>query len=241
MSVPSDPPHAPAAGDLPRVPAPSGAPHATAPRVVSGSPAPSLASQPSAASVAVDGHASQPSAASVAVAGHASPPAAKVPQSADDLYRGAESALRRHDPRTAERVLGRLVAEFPQSPLVEQALYDRARIAYQQRSWSAAREHLRALLALPSPRLVEQARYLDCRIAVETNDHGAAACLAAYRRAYPRSPHAAEVLAWLVQLDYTAGGCRAAAAQIAELAQQYPRGKLASAWRARCPSRSEKQ
>ncbi len=166
---------------------------------------------------------------------------AKLPATADDLYRDAESALRRRDSRTADRVLAKLVADFPQSPLVEQALYDRARIAYQQRSWSAARTHLDNLLALPSPRLVEQARYLECRIFVDTHDEGAAACLDNYRRAYPRSPHAADVLGMLVQLDHAAGGCRAAAARIDELARKHPHSKLAAAWRARCPSRSEER
>ena len=132
-------------------------------------------------------------------------------------------------------MLARLVAQHPSSLLVEQALYDRARIAYQQRSWAAARSHLDQLLALPSPKLVEQARYLACRIDVDTKDNGAAACLDAYRRDYPRSPHAADVLAMLVQLDYAAGGCRGAAARITELLHQHASSKLAAAWRKRCP------
>jgi TolA-binding protein len=180
----------------------------------------------------------QPAAAPVPDKRPAAPP---PPATADDLYRDAESALRSRDSRTADRVLAKLVAEFPQSPLVEQALYDRARIAYQQRSWSAARTHLDNLLALPSPRLVEQARYLECRVFVDTHDEGAAACLDNYRRAYPRSPHAADMLGMLVQLDHAAGGCRAAAARIDELVRKHPHSKLAAAWRARCPSRSEQR
>jgi outer membrane protein assembly factor BamD (BamD/ComL family) len=152
----------------------------------------------------------------------------------DDLYRKAEAALAQRDRRAADGLLARLVAQHPQSALVEQALYDRARIAYQQRSWSAARKHLDQLLALPAPRLVEQARYLECRIAVNTQDNGAAACLDAYRRAYPRSPHGADVLAMLVQLEHSAGGCPRAAARIDQLVQQHPASKLARAWRVRC-------
>jgi outer membrane protein assembly factor BamD (BamD/ComL family) len=162
------------------------------------------------------------------------------PATADDLYRDAEVALRRRDSRAADRILATLVAMHPQSPLVEQALYDRARIAYEQRAWAAARKHLGDLLALPAPRLVEQARYLECRIAIDTNDNGASACLDAYRRAYPRSPHAVDVLGMLVQLDHAAGGCAAAAPRITELEVRHPRSKLAAAWRARCPlQRSE--
>jgi outer membrane protein assembly factor BamD (BamD/ComL family) len=150
------------------------------------------------------------------------------------MYREAEAALGRGDARTADRLLARMVAEHAQSPLVEQALYDRARIAYQQRAWAAARKHLDQLMALPAPRLVEQARYLECRIAINTQDNGAVACLEAYRRAYPRSPHAPDVLAMLVQLAHADGGCRAAAAHITELMREHPASKLAAAWRARC-------
>jgi TolA-binding protein len=166
----------------------------------------------------------------------ATPPVKAAPLAVgpDDLYRDAEAALVRRDLRAADRMLARLVTQHPQSALVEQALYDRARIAYQQRAWSAARSHLDSLLALPAPRLVEQARYLECRIAVDTQDNGATSCLDTYRRAYPRSPHAADTLAMLVQLDHAAGGCVRAAARIAELVQQHPSNKLAKAWRARC-------
>jgi hypothetical protein len=120
--------------------------------------------------------------------------------------------LAARDTAAAERALARLVTEYASSPLVEQALYERARIAYQQRAWATARRHLDRLLALPATRLAEPGQYLACRIAVEARDGEAAACLVAYRKAHPRSPHDHDVPGMLVQLDHAAGGCRGCAA-----------------------------
>ncbi|MEO8703163.1 MAG: outer membrane protein assembly factor BamD [Kofleriaceae bacterium] len=159
------------------------------------------------------------------------PPA---PATADELYRTAETALAKRDAGAADRAFDRLVTAYPASPLVEQALYERALIAHRAHAWGTARRHLDRLLALPAPRLAEPARYLACRIAVEAHDGEAASCLVDYRRSYPRSPHDRDVLALLVQLDHAANGCAGARARIAELVRRYPTAPLATAWTTRC-------
>jgi TolA-binding protein len=153
----------------------------------------------------------------------------------DELYRAAEAALAARDLAAADRALAVLVTEHPGSPLLDQALYERARIAYQQRAWPAARSHLARLAGLPSTLLAEPGHYLRCRVAVEARDPSAATCLAGYRAAFPRSPHDLDALALLAQLAYDRRGCAGAAALIDELAQSYSRTTLAVAWRARCP------
>jgi hypothetical protein len=155
----------------------------------------------------------------------------------DELYRAAEAALAAHDAAAADRALARLVTEHPASSLVDEALYERARIAYQQRAWSAARGHLAQLAATSSALFAEPGHYLRCRIAVETSEPTAAACLVDYRAAFPRSPHDLDALALRVQLAHAQAGCRGAGALVDELTQTYPRTTLAAAWRARCPER----
>jgi outer membrane protein assembly factor BamD (BamD/ComL family) len=162
-------------------------------------------------------------------------PASPARPTPDELYRTAEAALVARDRAAADRVLATLIAEYPGSRLVDQALYERARIAYQQRAWPAARSHLAGLAAVPNTPLAEPGHYLRCRIAVEARDASAAACLADYRAAFPRSTHDLDALALLAQLAHQAAGCAGAAKLVDELAQNYPRTKLAAAWRARCP------
>src|SRR5262249_27595802 len=70
------------------------------------------------------------------------------PRTAAELYRDAEAALARHDAAAADHALARLLADDPHSPLADQALYERARIAYQRRAWSEARRHLDALASI---------------------------------------------------------------------------------------------
>ena len=154
---------------------------------------------------------------------------------AEELYATAEAALAARDAKAADRALATLLAAHPASPLVDQVLYERARIAYQQRSWARARHHLDRLAAIPHTRLAEPGRYLACRIAVETRDGEAASCLADYRRRFPRAPHDLDALALLVQLAHGAGGCARAASLVDELVRMYPRTTLAAAWRQRCP------
>ncbi len=163
------------------------------------------------------------------------PPRSPRTPTAEELYATAETALAARDAKAADRALATLLATHPASPLVDQVLYERARIAYQQRSWARARHHLERLAAIPDTRLAEPGRYLTCRIAVETHDREAARCLADYRKRFPRAPHDLDALALLVQLAHGAGGCARAASLVDELVRLYPRTTLAAAWRRRCP------
>jgi TolA-binding protein len=158
----------------------------------------------------------------------------QAPLTADELYRAAEAALAARDPAAADRALAMLLAEQPGSSLVDQALYERARIAYQQRAWTTARRHLDRLATIPGTLLAEPGHYLACRIAVEAHDRDAESCLAGYRRTYPRSPHDLEALALLAQFAHARAGCAAASGLIDELVRTYPRTSLAAAWRVRC-------
>src|SRR5207253_77722 len=90
-------------------------------------------------------------------------PAASAPQprlSPEELYRAAEAALAARDLATADQRLAQIVHDHATSPLVDQALYERARIAYQQRAWEAARSHLARLATIPGARFAEQGNYL---------------------------------------------------------------------------------
>ncbi|MBA3499243.1 MAG: FecR domain-containing protein [Myxococcota bacterium] len=226
----------------------------TAPRASTPNASPSTASQSArpSATVPSPGESTTPLASTAAAS--APPPSASAPPSTstamadvapppnkpratpDELYRSAEKALAARDPKTADRVLSTLVAEYPSSSLVDQALYERARIAYQQRAWTVARDHLDRLAAIANTRLAEPGHYLRCRISVEARDPGAAAsCFTDYRARFPRSPHDLEALGVLAQHAYAKGGCAQASAFVGELASTYPRTTLAAAWRARCP------
>jgi hypothetical protein len=176
-----------------------------------------------------------PSSTPAVTAPRAIDPVAAPASTPDALYRVAEAALAAHDPAAADRALATLVTEHPASSLVDEALYERARIAYQRRAWSAARTHLAQLAATRSALFAEPGHYLRCRIGVETGEPTAAACLVDYRAAFPRSPHDLDALALLVQLAHARAGCPGAAALVSELTQTYPRTTLAAAWRARCP------
>jgi uncharacterized protein HemY len=157
------------------------------------------------------------------------------PRTAAELYREAEAALARRDVTAADRALARLLADEPRSPLADQALYERARIAYQRHAWGEARRHLDSLAAIASTPLAEPGRYLACRIAVEARDADATRCLADYRAAYPRSAHDLDVLGLLVQLVHGDAGCAGARPLVDELTRMYPATALARGWRSRCP------
>jgi len=164
------------------------------------------------------------------------PAPAPVPaaQPSDDLYRNAEAALARHDLASADRALAQLLANAPNSPLVDQALYERANIAYQRRAWAEARRHLDKLAAIERTPLAEPGRYLACRVAVEAHDSDALQCLADYRNRYPQSPHDRDALGMSMQLAYADGGCRAVRPFLDELTTKYAESTLARAWRSRC-------
>lgn len=165
----------------------------------------------------------------------ATPPPTAPSPSAEEMYRVAETALGAHDLAAADRALARLIDEHPKASLVDQALYERARIAYRRHAWAQAQRHLDRLATLARSPLTEAGAYLACRVAVEAHDDTAAQCLASYRRSYPSSPHDLDVLGLLVAAQHRAGGCRRAAPQIDELARRYAAETLAKAWRARCP------
>lgn len=165
--------------------------------------------------------------------------------SAETLYRTAEAALARRDLDAADVALARIIVGQPTSRLLDQALYERARIAYQRHAWQDARRQLDALAAIPQTPLAEPGRYLGCRIVIEsmqadkTGDPGGRAtgirCLTDYRAAYPRSPHDLDVLGLLIQLVHADGGCASARSLIGELVRSHPQTALANGWRTRCP------
>jgi TolA-binding protein len=159
----------------------------------------------------------------------APPPVATKPD-AGQLYADAERALAARDPAAADRSLAKLVGEFPASKLIDQAVYERARIAFDRGAWAEARADLDRLAQLGDGPLVEPGGYLRCRVAVAAADGSAAACFAGYRARFPQSPHDRDALVALVELAYAAGGCAAAKPAIDELAARYP----TSAWSAKC-------
>jgi hypothetical protein len=163
-----------------------------------------------------------------------SPVAKSAPATPPALYRTADTALAARDLAAADRALATLVTTHPDSPLVEQALFDRARIAHQRKQWPAARQHL---ARLTGGLLAEPSHWLRCRIEIDAGANAAArTCLADYRRTFARSPHDLDALALLARLAHASGGCTAAAAAVRALATTYPRTTLAASWRARCPN-----
>ncbi len=169
------------------------------------------------------------------------PPATVVPPSitatakqldAGQLYAAAERALAARDPAAADRALAKLVGEFPTTKLLDQAYYDRARIAFDRGAWDEARRDLDKLAQLADSPLVEPGAYLRCRVAVAAADGSAAPCFADYRARFPQSPHDRDALAAIVELAFSAGGCAAAKPHIDELAARYP--TAAASWSAKC-------
>ena len=165
----------------------------------------------------------------------ANPTPAPSPPTAAELYHAAELALANHDTAAADRGLAKIVDDIPVSPLVDQALYERARIAYDRRAYADARRHLSRLAGIPTSPLREPGAYLDCRVAIASNDSTADACLASYRATYPHSPHDLDVLGLLVDRAFRAGGCARAAPLVDELTRLYQATTLARGWRERCP------
>jgi TolA-binding protein len=169
------------------------------------------------------------------------PPAAVMPPvitapakqlDAGQLYAEAERALAARDPAAADRALAKLVGEFPTTKLLDQAYYDRARIAFDRGAWAEARGDLERLAQLADSPLVEPGAYLRCRVAVAAADGSAAACFGGYRARFPQSPHDRDALAAIVELAFSDGGCAAAKPHIDELAARYP--TAAASWSAKC-------
>jgi hypothetical protein len=162
-------------------------------------------------------------------------PDAPAPLTAEQRYEAAERALARGDANTADRILAELVASDPTSSLAAEALFERARLAFERHAWGDARSHLDALAARHEAALAEPAHYLRCRIAVASHDHDAATCLHDYRATYTSGPHDADVLGLLAQVAADRGGCDNARGAIADLARAHPDAKITRAWLARCP------
>jgi TolA-binding protein len=153
-----------------------------------------------------------------------------APEDASGLYARAEAELARGDRDAAQATWRELIARFTDAPQVASARYDLARLARDRGDLGQAREQLARLLAAsPPPALAEPASYLACRIEIERGEAEAAArCFTAFRGQFPRSPHDAEVLAWLVGHARTSNGCAAARALAEEYARRYPAGPFAA-------------
>jgi FecR protein len=168
------------------------------------------------------------------------PPAAPVAPTpspeptARELYADAERAMRDRKPQAARDALHRLVERHPADPLADAAHYELGRLAFSAGEWSAAETYLAR--DPRDPALVEPVAYLRCRVAVARHAPDAPARLAGFRRAFPRSPHDAEILALLAAARHREG-CAAAAPLLDEYLARYPRGpfaKEAVSARARC-------
>jgi TolA-binding protein len=149
-----------------------------------------------------------------------------------DLYRAADAAIARGDGATAERALAALLAHVPQSPLADQARYERARLAFERRDWRAVRSHA-AEVQQKSP-LREPASYLGCRAAREISLADATECFDDYVAAFPRAPHAVDALAQLVDIAYEVGDCDGIATPLARLRAAFPEAPVLETWHRRC-------
>jgi ferric-dicitrate binding protein FerR (iron transport regulator) len=142
-------------------------------------------------------------------------------------YLAAEAAMRGGGRDDARRALEAVVARDPGGARGEAALLDLARLDIAAGDAPAAR---RDLARLPDPArdsgLAEAAHHLRCRVAVKLGDDAeATACLRAFRRSYPRSPHDAESLALLASVTRA---CAAARPLLEEYRRVYPHGPFAS-------------
>src|SRR5262249_3352745 len=152
------------------------------------------------------------------------PPAATArPRSADDVYAEAEAAMRRGDDARARVLLDLVARQFAADPLVDSALYDLARLAVRAREPARARAPVEERIARArDPALRGPPHYLQCRLAFdERRERVAAACLAAFRRDFPSSPHDAEALALLASLTQAAGDCARARPLLDEYLRRY--------------------
>jgi outer membrane protein assembly factor BamD (BamD/ComL family) len=211
----------------PLVPAgPAGAERAASP-----SSAQPPAASPEAPAVAAGARDEQPAAAP------ASPPKSEAAATADSLYAEAEAAMRAGDRAAVQGRLTEVIRRFPQDGLAAAALYELARREQAAGQLAQARAHLDRLLAHEAAQeLREPARYLRCRLELDAHrDADALACLDAFRRDFPASPHDAEVLALLIGLYQLRADCPRALPLLDEYLRRYPGGPLdASARRTRC-------
>lgn len=184
---------------------------------------PRLARRLSAFATRLSGSApSEPSAADVAI------------DEASRWYSQAEAALSAGDTAVARRHLERIIDRHPAHPLAQTARYELALWAYREGDHAGARTHLSKLIARGHPTLDEPAHYLMCRTRLGAGEVDAAVtCLKSFRRAYPRSPHAAEALALIIGFIHREQGCAAALPLIDTYLRTYPRGPFAAAAQSR--------
>jgi ferric-dicitrate binding protein FerR (iron transport regulator) len=232
-------PAVPPVGGAPLAPAPasprppSSAASSPAPRATP--PAPSAAPPSESHALVVAGPPSRPAAEPDPAAGSAVATTTAGPPAIDaTLYREADAALARGDRDAADRALAELLAIAPQSSLADEALYERARIAFERRAWLAARDLLARLAAIPGTPLAEPGAYLRCRVAVASGEQDVADVLGAYVTAFPDGPHELEVRLQIVGLAYRRGGCAAAARDLAELVRRHPDVPAVADYRTRC-------
>lgn len=160
------------------------------------------------------------------------PPAAPKPKpvlkprikpSAESLYQAAEAALGQRDPERARTLLAKLVKTFPRARQAQMALYELARLSYDQGRLSEASDHLEELLSQTTDRgLHESALYLRCRLQVEQKKP-AIGCLEAFRRKFPVSVRDEEMLTVLIRSVESTQGCKATLPLLEEHARRYPK------------------
>jgi TolA-binding protein len=158
------------------------------------------------------------------------PATAPAPLTAEDLYRAAEAAIARGARVEAQDLLQTLIARHPGDDLVDVALYELGRLAFDGGDLAAARRHVDQVLARDrDPVFREPAAYLRCRVDVAAGAvDGAIACLARFRQRYPGSPHDAAALALLAALHHGRGGCELAVPLLGEYLRRYATGPFAT-------------
>lgn len=149
---------------------------------------------------------------------------------AEDLYRAAEAAIARGERAQAQDLLQTLVARHPGDDLVDVALYELGRLAFDDGDLAAARRHVDEVLARDrDPVFREPAAYLRCRVDVAAGAvDGAIACLTRFRQRYPQSPHDAAALALLAALQHGHGSCDLAVPLLGEYLRRYAAGPFAT-------------
>lgn len=172
----------------------------------------------------------QPSSAAPAPRAERGPAAAPALGTAEDLYRAAEAAITRGERARVRSLLQTLVARHPGADLVDVALYELGRLAFEDGDLAGARRYADQVLARDrDPVFREPAAYLRCRVDLAGGaDDAAIACLSHFRRRYPRSAHDAAALALLAALHHARGRCDLAAPLLTEYLRRYPAGPFAA-------------
>lgn len=159
-----------------------------------------------------------------------------APTSAAMRYAEAEDAMRRNDRDAARLRLLAVVDEFPTDPLAATALFELARLTFGTREYAVARRYLDTLSSAErggrDAALREPTAYLRCRVEMEALEHDVALrCMIDFRRNFPNSAHAAEVLATLATTYADRGNCAATKPLLEEYLAAYPDGRASAAIR----------